>query len=164
MFSEISQEFLRGRGKGGTVSALSLCVAIIVSLIVISLLDLSMVLVHSRCSVNYWMNESMIITSMNVCCMPGTILNNSISNAYVSHLFYFIFFFMFPILIVRKLGQNCLIMCQGHHAGIPTQAVWFPNPCLNCCGHTPQGLITHSTGVIMGAITYKPGSDGSGQS
>lgn len=39
MFSEISQEFLRGQGKGGTVSALSLCVAIIVSLIVISLLD-----------------------------------------------------------------------------------------------------------------------------
>ena len=120
MFSEISQEFLRGRGKGGTVSALSLCVAIIVSLIVISLLDLSMVLVHSRCSVNYWMNESMIITSMNVCCMPGTILNNSISNAYVSHLFYFIFIYVSHF--------NCEEIGTELFDHVPRPPCWDSNP------------------------------------
>lgn len=54
----------------------------------------------SRCSVNtHWINEWMLITSLNVCCILGTILNSLQQSHKVVKL-------MFPILGIGKLRQR----------------------------------------------------------
>lgn len=77
-------------------AALSLCVIIFV----IIMISLEFCPVHSRCSVNtHWINEWMLITSLNVCCILGTILNSLQQSHKVVML-------MFPILGIGKLRQR----------------------------------------------------------
>lgn len=75
------------------LATLSLCITIVVMIIMISL---KWRLAHSICSVNTYAENGCVITSLNVCCMPGTILNSLRQSCMVVIL-------TFLLLNVRKL-------------------------------------------------------------
>lgn len=96
MFSEVSKNFWWGREEGNVSCSFTMydyfCNYYYVSL--------EFCLVHSRCSVKtHWINKWMLITSLNVRCIPGTILNSLQQPHKVVML-------VFPILSVRKLRQR----------------------------------------------------------
>lgn len=97
MFSDVSKKGGGGREGREVSAALSLCVII---LVIVIMVRLELCLVCGRCSVNtHWINEGMLITSLNVCRTLGTILNS----LWQSHK---VIMLIFPILNVGKLRQR----------------------------------------------------------